>query len=61
MPPNTSAIVRRPGLAGPEIAVGSGTHSWSYAVSEEQALEWADAPPASAFERLGTDEVLSLS
>jgi alpha-L-rhamnosidase len=61
VPPNTSAIVHRPGLADPEITVGSGTHCWTYAVSEEQALEWADAPPEPLFGTLGTDEVLSLS
>ncbi len=61
VPPNTSAIVRRPGLADPEIAVGSGTHSWSYAVSEEQALEWADAPPAPWPASPGADSLLSLS
>ena len=61
VPPNTSAIVRRPGSADPEIAVGSGTHAWSYAVSEEQALEWADAPPAPWPVTPGTDTLLSLS
>jgi alpha-L-rhamnosidase len=45
VPPNTSAIVHRPGLGDPEIWVGSGTHCWTYAVSEEQAVEWADVPP----------------
>jgi alpha-L-rhamnosidase len=61
VPPNTSAIVNRPGLADPDIAVGSGTHHWTYLVSEEQAAEWADIPPGSPFATLGSDDVLSLS
>jgi hypothetical protein len=61
VPPNTSAIVSRPGLADPDIAVGSGTHHWTYLVSEEQAAEWADIPPGSPFATLGSDDVLSLS
>jgi alpha-L-rhamnosidase len=45
VPPNTSGLVHRPGVQEPEILVGSGTHRWSYAVTGEQANEWADVPP----------------
>jgi alpha-L-rhamnosidase len=42
VPPNTTAIVHRPGLDEPDLTVGSGSHRWAYDVSDEQVNEWAD-------------------
>jgi alpha-L-rhamnosidase len=42
VPPNTSAVVTRPGHPDTEITVTSGYHSWGYSVSEEITTEWSD-------------------
>jgi alpha-L-rhamnosidase len=46
VPPNTSAVVTRPGREGRDLTVTSGTHRWSYHVSEVVAANWADLPPS---------------
>jgi alpha-L-rhamnosidase len=46
VPPNASASVVRPGVAGDveaPIEVAAGRHTWSYEVSDEQCSRWADA------------------
>ena len=42
VPPNTTAIVVRPGLNGEELPLTSGRHSWTYAVQESVGASWAD-------------------
>ncbi len=41
VPPNTSAIVTRPGHDEPHLHVKAGRHRWTYAVAESLAAEWA--------------------
>ncbi len=43
VPPNTSAMVVRPGCQDQELTVLAGTHEWTYSVSEALAAEWLDA------------------
>jgi len=40
VPPNTSAIVIRPGHDEPHLDVKAGRHRWTYAVPESLAAEW---------------------
>jgi alpha-L-rhamnosidase len=42
VPPNTSAIVIRPGHDEPALDVTAGTHRWTYVVSESIAAQWTD-------------------
>ena len=42
VPPNTSAIVIRPGHDEPHLDVRAGSHGWTYAVPESLTSEWAD-------------------
>ncbi len=44
VPPNTSAVVIRPGLEERHLAVTSGNHRWAYRVPESVAARWADRP-----------------
>ena len=44
VPPNTSAVVRRPGLDEDELRVLSGRHRWSYPVSATVGKSWLDEP-----------------
>jgi alpha-L-rhamnosidase len=46
VPPNTTAIVHRPGLDEADLTVGSGAHQWAYDLAHEQVTAWADVPPA---------------
>lgn len=43
VPPNTSAIVIRPGCEDRDLTVLAGTHRWTYRVSDSMAAEWTDA------------------
>ena len=45
VPANSRAEVRRPGLEDEPVAVGGGTHRWTYEVVEETADRWSAAPP----------------
>ena len=40
VPPNTSAIVTRPGHDEPHVDVKAGSHRWNYAVPEHRAAQW---------------------
>jgi len=42
VPPNTSAVVVRPGLADDELSVTAGSHRWSYAVPQSVVAQWLD-------------------
>ena len=42
VPPNTSAVVGRPGVDAEDLTVTAGTHRWTYAVSETSVVEWSD-------------------
>jgi alpha-L-rhamnosidase len=42
VPPNTSAIVVRPGHDEPHLDVRAGSHRWTYAVPESLSSEWTD-------------------
>jgi alpha-L-rhamnosidase len=42
VPPNTTAVVVRPGLAADELSVASGSHRWSYAVPQPVVERWLD-------------------
>jgi hypothetical protein len=42
VPPNTSAMVVRPGLDGDHLDLQAGRHSWSYAVPDSVADIWAE-------------------
>ncbi len=44
VPPNTSAVVRRPGLDEEERLVLSGRHRWSYPVPATVGKSWLDEP-----------------
>jgi alpha-L-rhamnosidase len=43
VPPNTSAEVVLPGDDEPARIVGSGSHAWKYAVSDDVVAYWTDA------------------
>ena len=42
VPPNTTAIVVRPGRDEERLTVSAGTHQWSYAVPQATLARWAD-------------------
>ena len=44
VPPNTSAVVVRPGLTDDELRVTAGRHTWSYAVPQPVVEQWLDRP-----------------
>jgi hypothetical protein len=46
VPPNTTAVVVRPGLDEERLSVTSATHRWSYAVADSIGAVWADEPSA---------------
>jgi alpha-L-rhamnosidase len=42
VPPNTSAVIVRPGLSEPDLTVAAGSHRWSYPVPELTVTRWRD-------------------